>query len=516
VKSGQNETILILEAGDSDRSPFIKFPAGQIRAIAHHDWGYRCQPDPSRNGALESWLSGRVLGGSSSINGTMYVRGAAEDFNRWAQHREGYSTVGWSADDVMPIFRELECSDQSGSLRGHSGRVHVRTVKHPHPVTEAFLSSAQACGYPLNEDYNDGTQDGVGYAQLSQHRGLRCSAADAFLKPILGRKSVELLLNAAVQKIEFADGRATAVCFSANKQERRETAREIIVCAGAINTPKLLMLSGIGDAEELGRHNIDVVVDSPGVGRHLKEHPLLKLTYRTKISTYSLTGGALQKLSIAAKFAVFREGPISNIFEAAAFLKSSASEATPDIQLHFLPVGYLTKPNGSIELASYPSVTVLLNKSRPKSFGRLRLASSAPADPPLIECRLLDDQADVDTMVQGIGITRRLMQTQPIARLIEEEIAPGAGVQSVAALTDYVRNYTGIAYHAAGTCRMGSDSGAVVDPSLRVRGIENLWIADASIMPDLISGNTNAVCMMIGMKLGKQLTSRRSRRNADH
>lgn len=518
LKSDGRATVLLLEAGGSDRSPFIKVPAGQIRAVASHDWGYRSQPDPTRNNIAEPWQRGRVLGGSSSINGTMFVRGAARDFDRWAQSlaagvgSEGASS--WSAAAVMPLFREFEHSDNVSNWRGNDGPLRVRTVRHPHALTRAFIHSAQASGYQFNEDYNGATQEGVCYAQLSQGGGLRCSAADAFLKPLAGNRNFKLLLSACVEKIDFSDGRATGVRFTCNGTLRTETARDLIVCAGAINSPKLLLLSGIGAADELRRHQIEVVQDLPGVGLNLKEHPLLRLTYRSRVQTYNLTGGVWQKLGIAARFLRGREGPLANLFEGAAFLRSSARAAFPDIQLHFIPLGYSFR-DGQLELTSYPSVSVLLNKSYPLSSGRVRLASRDPGAAPLIECRLLEDQADIDTLVEGIKTIRRIMATQPIAGFIEEEVEPGSAVNGAEALQAYIRSRTGIAYHPVGTCRMGTGVDAVVDPQLRVRGIENLWVADASIMPDLISGNTNAACMMIGAKLGKYL-ARRPLRTASH
>ncbi len=505
VKSGRR--VLLLEAGGSDRSPWIRFPAGQLRAIAGHDWGYRCQPDPSRNGRFESWLRGRVLGGSSSINGTLFARGAASDFDRWA-HQSGQSE--WSAKEVLRIYREMEDSDQPGPSRGHAGPLHLRTVRRPHALTRAFVEAARKTGFAITEDYNGDTQEGVAYAQFSQRRGFRCSAADAFLKPLRRAPNLKLVLDATVEKIEIQDGRASAVIFRHAGRPHREAAQEIIVCAGAIGSPHLLMLSGIGDPEELVRHGISPKVELPGVGKNLMEHPLLRLTYRTRIASYSLTEGFRQKVGIAARFLRSGEGPIANLFESVAFLKSSPSEQSPDIQLHFIALGYLALPNGSIELAQFPSVTVLINKSHPLSRGRIRLASANPADAPLIECRLLDQEADVMTLVRGIGVVRRIMQTNPIAALIEEEIAPGAATNSEAALQEYVRGHTTIAAHPAGTCRMGTDADAVVDPTLRVRGVENLWVADASIMPDLPSGNTNAACMMIGLKLGRYLNARKA------
>jgi choline dehydrogenase len=501
-KAGEPK-ILAIEAGGSDRSPYIKVPLGQIRAITRYDWGYRSQPDPSRGGASDAWLRGKVLGGSSSINGMLYVKGAATDFDRWAEIC-GHAG-GWSSKDVLPIFRELENSDQSGAARGHAGRMHVRTVRMPHAITEAFMDAAVGNGHSFNEDYNGPTQGGVAYAQLSQRNGLRCSSADAFFKPLLSRKHVKLLTDSTVERIELTDGRATGVVFIREGRQCRETAREIILCAGAIGSPQILMLSGVGDPEELARHNIDVALALPGVGRNLREHPLVRLVYRTTIPTYNVTEGVLQKLGFAAKYLWHRAGPLANPFEGVAFLKSSRTAADPDIQLHFLPLGFLTHDNGAVELASFPSVTVLVNKSHPVSSGRVRLASARAADAPLIECRLLEDDSDVQTLIRGIAMVRAIMASKPIARWVQQEVSPGPDFNDPALLQDYIRRHTTISAHPVGTCRIGRDAGSVVGPDLRVHGTRNLWVADASIMPDLISGNTNAVCMMIGAKLGKQL-----------
>jgi len=508
AQGGGEPRILVLEAGGSDRSPYIKVPLGQIRAITRYDWGYRSQPDPSRGGTSEAWLRGKVLGGSSSINGMLYVKGAATDFDRWAELCG--QSGGWSSAQVLPILRELECSDQLGPARGRAGRMYVRTVRKPHPITDAFIQAAGISGYLSNQDYNGQGQEGVGYAQLSQRRGLRCSAADAFLKPLLRRKKVTLFTNSTVERVELANGRATGVVFTREGKVCRESAREIILCAGAIGSPQILMLSGVGDPQELARHNIPVASSLPGVGRNLRDHPLLRLMYRTTIPTYNISEGMLQQLKFVAKYLWHRAGPLANPFEAVAFLKSSLAQAHPDIQLHFLPLGYLTHPDGSVELANVPSITVLLNKSHPISRGRVRLASAKGTDAPLIECRLLEEDSDLDTLVQGVRTVREIMAAKPIARWIEQEVSPGCDLDNPSALKDYIRRHTTIAAHPVGTCRMGNDEQAVVDPDLRVHGTENLWVADASIMPDLTSGNTNAVCMMIGAKLGKQLAAGRA------
>jgi choline dehydrogenase len=496
-------TVLVIEAGGNDRSAFIKVAAGQSRACADHDWGYQSQPDPSRNGASEHWTRGRVLGGSSSINGTLFVRGTRRDYDDWG-------IPSWSADEVMPIFREYETSDQLGGARGRSGSLHVRTVKRPHSVTRAFIESACAVGHAFNHDYNGDTQEGVAYAQLSQRGGFRCSAADAFLKPNLRRKNLELLLHALVENIEIANGRAIAVSFLQNGQRHQESARDVIVCAGAINSPKLLMLSGIGDPEELQRHGIALVQPSPGVGRNLREHPLVSLIFRTRIPTYNLSEGLMQKIGIAAEFLRSGEGPISNLFEGTAFIRSSAAEPVPNLQLIFMACSAEKGPDGSYRLANIPAVMVHVIASYPRSSGRVRLLSRNPGHPPRIECRLLEEQADVDALVDGIGTTRAIFKADPLASLVAEEITPGAHVGSRAALQAFVRNNTSISFHPIGTCKMGLEQeSAVVDANLRVHGIENLWVADASIIPRPLSANINAACMMIGAKLGKQLVARR-------
>jgi len=505
AKSNGNR-ILVLEAGGSDRALSIKVPAGVMRACSKYDWGYQANPDPSRNGAVEHWLRGRVLGGCSSINGTIYVRGSVHDFERWSSlcnHRGN-----WSAREITAIFQEMECSDQPGPLRGRGGPLHVRTVKRPHDVTRAFLESAGAAGYPFNEDYNGPSQEGMSYIQLTQRRGLRWSAADAFLRPTLRQGRVRLLLDALAERIEVRGGRATSVTYSRHGRQYREEAGDIILCAGAINTPKLLMLSGIGDAHELARHNIGVILDVPEVGRNLKDHPLVRMTYRMNVPTNNPTGGILQKARMAAEFLLNGEGPISNIFESMGFVKSSPAKRLPDLQLFFVTVGYMNTPGKGWRLAPYPAVMVYAAYSYPSSSGHVRLSNAQPEAPPVIEYGLFDKEADLAAMMDGVRTIRRIMSTHPIRQMVEEEVIPGTGIADQAALEHFVRHNSNICYHSIGTCRMGTDQDAVVGPDLRVRGTTNLWIADASVMPETISANLNGPCMMIGAKLGKQLNAR--------
>jgi choline dehydrogenase len=502
AKSGRNR-VLVVEAGGYDRSINIKVPALGIRAMQQFDWGYASQPDPSRQGKTESWVRGRVLGGSSSINGMNFVRGAPSDFNRWA----ALGNAGWSYADVLPIYREMEQSDLPGRFRGSHGPLAVRQISRAHPLTDAFIESAVATGFPFNPDYNGEVQEGVGYAQLSQRQGLRCSASDAFIRPLLRQRNVRLLLHAHVDRIQLEQARATGVLFSQDGSTRSVSARHTILCAGAINTPKILMLSGIGDPAELRLHGIATLVEAPAVGRNLQEHPLVRVIYKSRIPSNNLTGGLRQKVKMAGQFALYRQGPIASVFEAQAFLRTTSDLPSPDIQLHFLTTGVLNPPGNPSPLLDFPSVTVYVNKNYPKSRGRIRLGGGDPEAAPLIEANLLGDREDLETLVRGVGIVRKIMRAMPIRDLLEVEIVPGPHNLSDEALVRYIPAQTEIGYHPAGTCRMGREATAVVNPQLRVNGIESLWIADASVAPDLISGNTNAVCMMIGMKLGRHLSS---------
>lgn len=495
-------SVLLLEAGGSDRSAFIKLPAAVWRIQPRHDWGYRAGPDPTRNGISEHWHRGRVLGGTSSINGMVYVRGASADFDRWSAQCAHQGQ--WSGEKVNEVFKQLECSDQPSVVRGHGGPLFVRTVKHPHRVTSAFVESASASGVSFNSDYNAADQEGVGYLQFTQRRGLRWSAADAFLRPALRSRRVKLMMNAVVERFEVQDGRATAVIFRHRGRVLREAAREVILSAGAINSPKLLMLSGIGDPEELQRHRIDVVLDLPGVGRNLREHALTQVSFRSKVPTYNLTEGLLQKCAIAGKYLLRQEGPIAAAYEAAAFLKTSPSLPSPDIQVFFAPIGW-GDFNGKTALAPYPALKICIIRSHSQSSGRIRLSSKDADAPPDIECRLLESDEDLNTLIRGIETVREIVHQGPMARLIDAELTPGEQIGTNEGLENYVRQNTGAACHPIGTCRMGLGADAVVGPDLKVRGTENLWIADASIMPDAISANLNGPCMMIGAKLGKHL-----------
>jgi choline dehydrogenase len=507
-----SQRVLLLEAGPPNVAAMKPAGASWYIDLSRFEWGYWSQPDPSRGMRTDHWRRGRVLGGTSSINGMNYVRGTRADYDRWAS----MGNAGWSADDVMPLFKSLEHCEPGYetppdyTIRGNSGPLPIRQVRDCHPLTNAFIKAAQAAGYPYTSDYNGASQEGVAYGQFNQRRGLRCSSADAFLKPVLHRKNLELLTNALVHKLLIKDGRVAGVRYDCNGETREVKADKVILCGGAINTPQLLMLSGIGDAEALRALGIEVVLDRPSVGKNLMEHPLLRPSYRVKDPSYNPTEGIWQKAGFLAKFLLSGQGPIATPMEGQAFLRTSPTELAPDVQMHFAPIGltYTDDPkvHKGLALLPYPSFSVFINKSYPLSRGQISLVSTDPKAAPLIEPNLLSDERDVATLVRAVEVVRRIVSTAPLAEMVVAEVEPGSQCTTPQALADYVRARTGLAYHPAGTCRMGIDEDAVVTPDLKVRGLENLWIADASVMPELPSGNINAACMMIGEKLGRQLS----------
>lgn len=503
--------VLVLEAGPPDTLLLKAFGLGYYLNLSRFEWNYHSQPDPSRNMRTDHWRRGRVVGGTGSINGMNYVRGTRADYDRWA----AMGNPGWSADDVMPIFNDLERCEPGyrttpdRRYRGFSGPISVREARHCHPLTEAYLQSTQAIGFPWAHDYNGIEQEGVGYAQFNQRRGFRRTSADGFLKPALNRKNLTLVTGALVRRLVICEHKVTGVQYELNGKIREARGAKVVLCGGAINTPQLLMLSGIGDANALQPQGIEVVSNRPEVGKNLMEHPILRTALRVKIPSFNPTGGLVQKMSFLAKFLLQGQGPIASVVETQGFLRSSPHATHPDVQVLFSPFGAVFSNESSfyksVEILDYPSVSIHFVKSYPKSRGQIRLASADPSAAPLIEPNLLGNDEDVGTLVNCVDLFRRIVTAPPLSNLVSEIIEPGPNLKDREQIVHYVRNRAGLAYHPAGTCRMGSDDDAVVTPDLRVRGIENLWIADASVMPHQISGNIYAACMMIGEKLGRQL-----------
>jgi len=363
-------------------------------------------------------------------------------------------------------------------------------------------------GYPFISDYNGPAQEGVGYTQLTQHRGRRFSAFDAFVRPRMHADNLHIMSECFVKKIDIEDGRATGVTIEQGGVEKSIRGAKVVLSAGSINSPKILMLSGIGDALELSRLGIEVKLERAAVGRGLTDHPLVRIAYEMRVPTYAFDGVSVHSAGLLAKYLILGEGLLASAHEAMAFVRSSPEQTEADLQLHFAPIGVaMDRGTNQPQLMKTPSAFISIKKNRPRSKGVVRLRSSDPFEAPIIEPNLLGDMSDSESIVQGIRILRDIMQAAPMRNFVKRELPGSAKCQSAAALSEYVKQNATIACHSVGTCRMGQGEEAVVDPGLRVRGISNLWIADASIMPYNISGNTNAPSMMIGYKLGKALAS---------
>lgn len=492
-------SVLVLEAGGSDWSPIIKMPAAtDLYGIGNpkYDWRYITEPDPSRGGRRDLWPRGKVIGGSSSINAMVYMRGQRSDYDSWAE----LGNAGWSFDDVLPYFKLSETNENGADAwRGGSGPLRVSNVRTMHPLAIDFVESARAAGIPFNEDLNGKAQEGVGYVQATQSFGRRHSAADAYLRPALRRRNLCLRSRASASRLLIENGAAGGVEFVLSDGSRGTAlANEaVLVSAGAIASPQLLMLSGIGPGDMLRRHGIDVVKDVPGVGRNLQDHPGVYLNYAVDRPTYNSLQGPLNKAWHGLTWLLAGRGPATTPGALAmAFVRSTAAAPWPDLQLHFTPVGYKLTPEALIVLDD-PVITVIPNVNRPHSRGHIELASADFRDPPRIHCRLLEDERDVETLMAGCRILRRICAEAPLSRRIVAELAPGSEASSDADLAAFIHANCVTIFHPCGTCRMGADDMAVVDSQLRMRGIDRLRVIDASIMPHLVSGNINAPVIMI-------------------
>jgi choline dehydrogenase len=488
--------VLLLEAGGDDTNRWIHIPLGFGKTFADPsvNWCYETEPDAGANGRKVFWPRGKVLGGSSSINGMVYIRGQAEDFD--------LGNTGWSFDDVLPYFRRAE--DQQSirdDFHGKGGPLAVSDVER-HPIAEAFIDSATALGFQRNDDFNGATQDGVGYHQTTTRKGKRCSTAVGYLNPARSRANLQIVTNALSEKIVVEGRRAVAVNYrQAGQLKTARARREIILCGGAINSPQLLMLSGIGPATHLAQHGIAVVQDLPGVGQNLQDHysAPIKLKAALPVTVNDVMLSNIKKLKVGIQYYALRTGPLAMISSPAAlFARTRPELATPDIKCSISPFSADRPQDG---LHKFSGFTMIAYQLRPESRGEIRLKSANPADPPAMIPNYLSDPVDQQTIVDGLKLCRQLLAHPSLARFVAEEFQPGAAVASDAELLGYARQRGGTVYHPTSTCKMGVDMMAVVDPQLRVVGIEGLRVADASVMPTVISGNTNAATIMIGEKL---------------
>jgi len=501
-ENGRN-SVCLLEAGDDGRSIFYRVPALAAAIIPgrpkFRNWAFQTVPQPGLNNRRGYQPRGKALGGSSAINAMLYVRGHPSDYDEWAAD----GALGWSWEDVLPWFRKAENNARgANSLHGADGPLHVSDQFAPRPVSQAFIEAASALQISRNHDFNGTEQEGVGLFQVTQfhdeeRRGERCSVAAAYLHPVMSRNNLHVETGARATRILIEDGRATGVAYrQGGKGKTVKARREVILCGGAFNSPQLLMLSGIGAADELKRHGIEVAHDLPGVGKNLQDHLDFIQIYRSK--DRDMLG-----LGLSAGWQIFREAMqwrrdgrslLSTPFaEGCAFLKSETDIDRPDLQLHFV-IGMVDDHVRKLHWGYGYSCHVCV--LRPHSRGEVRLVGSDPLADPEIDPQFLSDERDLELLVKGAKLTRRIMQTQPLAAYSSGELYM-RGDETDEELAAHIRQRADTIYHPVGTCRMGSDAMAVVDPQLRVRGLDGLRVVDASVMPRLIGGNTNAPTIMI-------------------
>lgn len=495
-----SETVLLLEAGGRDVSPFIHVPAAIIKAIGnpHLDWMNMAAPDPTRNGRVDLWPAGRVLGGSSSINGMLFVRGQANDFNRWAEK----GCDGWSYQDLLPVLMRLErTAIGSDDLRGRDGPLNIDRLRTTHPLAHTFIEAAQEAGLPFNDDYNGAAQYGVSYSQVTQSRGWRYHAARAYLWPGKKPKNLRVVTDATATGLTFEGNRCTGVRFNRGRTGELAVANSgITLSAGTMATPKLLMLSGIGPTETLQRHGIDVRKDAPEVGANLQEHPEGMVSIEVNQSTFNTEINSWKIVLHSINWLLFGRGPATSPYpHAVAFMKSDPTREFADIQVQLGPYAFSFDENGVIPY-DRPAISAAVNIAYPETRGSVTLRSDNPVAAPQISHALFEKEEDLNKLIAGCKAVREIFYSPVFEAHRVAERLPGKDVQTDDEWADFLRKTAFLGYHPVGTCRMGVDEKAVVTPDLKVQGFEGLRVADASIMPDLISGNTNGTALMIGEK----------------
>ena len=499
------KSVLVIEHGGTDAGPFIQMPAALSYPMnmARYDWGYKSEPEPHLDNRRLVVPRGKVIGGSSSINGMVYVRGHAMDFDHWRDS----GAEGWSYADVLPYFRRMETWHDGGHggdtyWRGKTGPLHVSRGPRKNPLFRAFVEAGKQAGYQTTDDYNGEQQEGFGPMEQTVHAGRRWSAANAYLRPALQRPNVTLT-RALVQRVVIEEGRATGVeVLRGSRPEVIHARCEVILAASSINSPKLLMLSGIGPAAHLAEHGIDVIADRPGVGGNLQDHleVYVQMAASQPITLYK-HWNILSKAVIGAQWLFFKKGMgASNQFESAAFIRSRAGIPYPDIQYHFLPIAVRYDGQAAAEGHGFQAH---VGPMRSKSRGRVSLRSANPADNPKIVFNYMSHPEDWEEWRRCIRLTREIFAQDAFKPFVKHEIQPGADVQSDAEIDAFVREHGESAYHPCGTCKMGrkDDPDAVVDAQGRVIGVEGLRVADSSIFPRITNGNLNAPSIMVGEKM---------------
>jgi choline dehydrogenase-like flavoprotein len=511
-EDAQNKVCLI-EAGGPDKSVLIHCPIGFAAGQNNRNinWAFDTVPQPGLNGRLGYQPRGRGLGGSSSINAMIYIRGQREDYDQWAAQ----GNPGWAWNDVLPYFRKAEHNERGAdAFHGTGGPLNVMDLGAPNHSSRLFVQAAQQAGYPLNPDFNGAQQEGVGLYQVTQKAGERCSAAKAYLTPNLGRTNLTVMTNAHATRILLEGRRAVGVevRVAAGQLQQLRASREVLLCAGALQSPQVLLLSGIGAAPQLRQHGIAVQHDLPGVGEHLHDHINVVLVVdaprlrETLGLTFGMAGRAIKGIF---EWRSQRTGLLTtNIAESGGFIKSQPEEPRPDLQLHFIIAKLVDHARKKVFGHGYSCHVCLL---RPKSRGSVKLASADPLAAPLIDPNFLAERSDMDIMVRGFKQLRRILQQPALAQHGGTELPELAAAQSDAQIEQFIRNQADTEYHPVGSCRMGPGPMDVVDHELRVHGLQGLRVVDASIMPQLVSGNTNAPAIMIAEKAADMIKAARAR-----
>jgi choline dehydrogenase len=493
-------TVLLLEAGPEDRYPWIHVPIGYGRTMHHPElnWRFWTEPDPHMNGRKIYWPRGRTLGGSSSINGLIQIRGQHEDFDEW----ERLGATGWNSRETLRYFVRSERNSRGASAQhGGDGPLWVSDVANRGELADAFIRAAGEVGIPPTDDFNGERQEGAGYLQITTRKGWRCSTSVGYLRPARHRSNLTVLTDAHVLAVTFEGRRASGVRWRRHGAESTVRAgREVILTAGALQSPQLLQLSGIGSAALLAEHGIPLVADLPGVGENLQDHLALRMMFRcTKaITTNDDLRTLWSKARIGLRFALFRSGPLAvGVMSAAAITTLLPESRTPDTQLFLSTVSATER---GAQPHPFPGFTIAYYPLRPTSRGYVRIRSRDPMQPPAMLANYLSTEYDRRLTIEGARLVRRLAAAKALAPLVAEELQPGPTVSTDDELLAAAREHGSSGYHPCGSCRMGTDERAVVDPRLRVRGVDGLRVCDASVMPLLVSGNTNAATIMIAEK----------------
>jgi choline dehydrogenase len=495
LSADRNTSVLLLEAGKPNEKREIDIPAAFPQLFqTEYDWEYYTEPQAELHDRELYWPRGKVVGGSSSINAMIYIRGHPHDYDTWAE----LGNEGWSYDDVLPYFERSEHFEPGAEkYHGQGGPLNVAEQRSPNELSEAFVDAAVEVGYDRNDDFNGQRQEGVGHYHVTQKKGQRHSAADGYLKPVLDRPNLTTRTGAQVTRVTFDGDRATGVEFEQGGQRlRAEATGEVVLSAGAVNSPHLLLLSGVGDADHLDEHDIDVQQALPGVGRNLQDHLFAFVVHE---STSDVGIDDAESLWNFAKFLALKRGPLtSNIGEAGGFVRTDPDLPAPDLQFHAAPAYFMN--HGLDNPEEGYGISVGATQLRPESRGRISLASADPFEDPVIDPNYCTAEKDMAVLVEGVRRAREIVQASAFDAYRGPEVWPGEAVETDAEIREHVRETAHTVYHPVGTCRMGDDEQAVVDDELRVHGVEGLRVVDASVMPTLVGGNTNAPTIMVAEK----------------